>query len=122
MSWHTTLNVGCGLDRDDSHVSVDLNSSVYPHIVCTIYVLPFLENQFRRVICHHVLEHLENPVQALDELCRVGKIVDVRVPILRWKHPDHKWHLTSKFFNAYAQVRGLKIAGGYRIDPDRLKI
>ena len=39
----------------------------------TIYSLPFNQNIFDLVICLEVLEHLENPETALEELCRISK-------------------------------------------------
>ena len=42
--------------------------------------LPFKDNSFQFVILSHVLEHVENPEQLLNEIMRVGKSGYVEVP------------------------------------------
>ena len=39
----------------------------------TIYALPYKDNSFDLIICSEVLEHLEHPDKALEELQRVSK-------------------------------------------------
>ncbi len=47
----------------------------------TVYALPFLDNTFDVVHLSHVLEHLDFPLYALEEIKRVTKnTVSVRVP------------------------------------------
>ncbi len=51
-----------------------------PFVVGDIYNLPFKDDAFEFVICHHVLEHLDDPELAASELSRVAKAGSVRVP------------------------------------------
>lgn len=93
------MDVGCG-DRPKGDVNIDLykTSSIHlyedriihakatPNFVCaSIYNLPFSEQVFSKVLCHHLLEHLHNPIWAIKELMRVSNCeVEIIVP--------SKWH------------------------------
>ena len=83
-----------------------------------IYELPYAANSFDLVICNEVLEHLDDPKKALNELKRVTKkYLILSVPneplftiqrILRgknvWKlgaHPEHIQHWTSGAFEKF---------------------
>jgi len=136
------LDVGCG-DRPKGDVNVDLFRSesvdlqglrekVDPHhttnfIQATIYHLPFRKNVFTIVLCHHLLEHLKHPNEAINELIRVSKRqVQIIVPykwheiIQNWFQPErrawakkyHLWnftkpHLENMFhkMNLYPSIR-----------------
>lgn len=87
------LDVGCGegftLNRfrkanigkdligvDTSQRAIELGRKQFPHLNLkegSAYKLPFKDNTFDLVLCLEVLEHLENPEKALEELCRVSK-------------------------------------------------
>jgi len=83
-----------------------------------IYELPYAANSFDLVICNEVLEHLDDPKKALNELKRVTKkYLILSVPneplftiqrILRGKnvgklgaHPEHIQHWTSGAFEKF---------------------
>ncbi len=72
-----------------------------PFTKADIEKLPFDDKSFDFVYTAHVLEHVENPAKALDELMRVGKRGYIEVPtrmsdiifnLTRLKH-FHKWHI-----------------------------
>ncbi|MCK5536245.1 MAG: class I SAM-dependent methyltransferase [Bacteroidales bacterium] len=63
--------------------------------------LPFEDKSFDFIYCSHVLEHVEEPQKALDEILRVGKKGYIEVPtktsdiifnFIRLKN-FHKWHI-----------------------------
>lgn len=59
-----------------SEVSIQLGKEMFPGLNLRqgdIYHMPYEDNSFDLVICSEVLEHLENPEQALQELVRVSK-------------------------------------------------
>lgn len=62
--------------------------------------LPFADKEFDYVICCHVLEHVDNPVQFLSELFRVGKRGYIETPSLIGEYmlpiESHKWLLHEK--------------------------
>ncbi|RJQ38221.1 class I SAM-dependent methyltransferase [Candidatus Microgenomates bacterium] len=61
---------------DGSEIAVSIGKKMFPNLTLKkgdIYKLPFNENSFDLVICTEVLEHLENPEKALNEIIRVSK-------------------------------------------------
>lgn len=98
---NSILDVGCGegftLNRlkeqgigkelegiEYLQTAIDLGKEMYPDIKITkgsIYRLPYKDNSFDLVLCTEVLEHLENPGNALKELVRVSrKYLVISVP------------------------------------------
>ena len=70
-----SLNVGCGSDPWGD-VRVDLAFSFLtmrckPTVLADAQYLPFRDGSFKTVKASHVLEHLEKPFKALDEMLRV---------------------------------------------------
>jgi len=105
-------DVNCDLMIPDADEKWDLNPHWIPNFVrADVRFLPFKSRCFDVVFCSHVLEHLEDPGEGLDELKRVsGNIVAVIVPFslkrildpfyhrrnygswLRWEKTHHKHH------------------------------
>ncbi len=141
------LDVGCGegftlimLGRnkigkvyegvDNSAEALKIGRKMYPNLGIKhgdIYKLPYKDDSFDLVICSEVLEHLENPAQALKELRRVSsKYVVLSVPnepffimanFLRGKyikslgnHPEHINHWTNGGFKKFLRKNGFKIS------------
>ncbi|TMI06380.1 class I SAM-dependent methyltransferase [Candidatus Bathyarchaeota archaeon] len=81
-----TLNVGCGQD-DWGEVRVDVDYETQTHVESKLNVredahhLPFRDSAFSFGRCWHVLEHLDNPKEALLELRRTCERFDVRFPV-----------------------------------------
>jgi len=90
-----------------------------------IYSLPWRDNEFDVALCLEVLEHLERPEEALQELLRVSRMgIIISVPHEPWfllgnlfrgkylttwgNHPEHMQHWNPKslkrFLMPYAQV------------------
>jgi predicted SAM-dependent methyltransferase len=79
------LNLGCGTDRKEGWVNLDYNPDYHPDVVHDFDVLPypFDNEQFERIYCSHVLEHVKDLFGTLDELLRILKkdgVIHVRVP------------------------------------------
>jgi 2-polyprenyl-3-methyl-5-hydroxy-6-metoxy-1,4-benzoquinol methylase len=125
-----TLDAGCGEGEtiarledalgsrivavDLNRESVDFTANRLPHVdtrLENVYDLPFDAGEFDLVLCLEVLEHLEDPEDALTELGRVSrKHVVISVPHEPWfrlgsllrgnyvstlgNHPEHlnHWH------------------------------
>lgn len=88
-----SLNVGCGLDSwGDVRVDVAfvfVTWHLRPTVLAHACYLPFRDGSFEMVKSSHMLEHLENPVAALDEIIRVSsKKIFLRFPtqydVLPW--------------------------------------
>lgn len=79
------LNLGCGKDYRDDCVNVDISDNVKKDVKIDLnkYPLPFADNEFDVVYCVDVLEHLENPAKALEEMyriCKNGAKVIIKAP------------------------------------------
>lgn len=65
--------------------------------------LPFNDRQFDVAFASHVLEHLENWEQALNEWTRIADYVVIVLPnplsISGWIHPAHKQHFSFSDMN-----------------------
>lgn len=99
-----------------NRIGVDIKEGLGVNTVASVYELPFDNNQFDLVLCIAVLEHLENPQKAIQEMRRVlkigGKII-VSVPFLFPIHdaPGDYWRFTKfglkKLFSEYWEIEKL---------------
>jgi SAM-dependent methyltransferase len=56
----------------EKYVTGDIESPL-AKVKMDIHTMPFEDNQFDVVLCNHVLEHVANDIQAMQEICRVLK-------------------------------------------------
>jgi len=72
-----------------------------PVILCDIQDLPFRTESFDFIYCSHVLEHVDDPIAACNELMRVGKKGYIETPhfmsdaLFSWAKGMHKWFVQS---------------------------
>ena len=92
------LNAGCKtVFTDSSDINLDIVPRDVPRFILgDIQDLNMFRNkQIGAVYASHVLEHVEDPDAALQELHRVADNVFVITPLpifpWTWLHPDHKW-------------------------------
>ena len=70
-------------------------------MICDIHELPFADQLFDYVVAAHVLEHVDNPIQACRELQRVARAGFIETPALfkdalfAWAKGMHKWHIVA---------------------------
>lgn len=79
---------------DSSEQAIELGKKMYPHLslkIGDIYTLRYIDNSFDIVICTEVLEHLQDPKEALKELVRVSK------KYLLLTVPNEPWFLLSNY-------------------------
>ena len=82
-----------------------------PDIVGDIHAMPFPDNSLSAIICLAVLEHVENPIKAMEEMHRTlklnGKLL-IYVPFLYYYHafpgyyPDY-WRFTVDTLHMFAK-------------------
>lgn len=143
---YSVLDVGCGegftLQRltnqkigkklegvDFVQEALDLGKKIHPHLKLIkgdLYELPYENDSFDLLLCTEVLEHLEYPQKALQELIRVSKkYILLSVPHEPWftisrilrgknllqlgKHPEHVQYWTSEAFEKFVSVEEVKI-------------
>jgi len=143
------LDVGCG-DRPKGTINLDLckgesedlqgyrgkvNPKNIPNFVQgSIYFLPFKDEAVDIVLCHHTVEHLDNPEEAIKELLRVSRnYVEIVVPFRyheiiqnwfwptrkRWMKKHHKWNFDKRMLrNLFNSFKGnLQIKYRYKVIP-----
>jgi hypothetical protein len=71
-SW--LLDAGCGQNPWPNAFHIDMRREAHHlEVLCDIHRLPFIDKCFKNSRLHHVLEHLQNPSTALEELRRVTR-------------------------------------------------
>jgi ubiquinone/menaquinone biosynthesis C-methylase UbiE len=107
------LDVGCGntprgdvncdlFMREDNVGRPVVLNKVQSFVLCSAEFLPFKSEAFDKVLCYHVIEHVDNPLRLLYELVRVSRNeIVVRCPH-RYsggaKKPVHKNFFNSRWF------------------------
>jgi len=74
----------------DHYIILDKVADYKPDIVGDIHDLPFDDNSIESIVCIAILEHVERPWQAIDEMYRVlkpGGYLYIYVPFLYYYHP-----------------------------------
>jgi predicted SAM-dependent methyltransferase len=119
-----SINLGCGSFKI-ADVNVDINKKFNPDISWDLnkFPYPFREREYKSILLHHSLEHLDNPENVLKECKRIlqegGKIIIV-VPSPqnpRYKMEGHKHFFTKSSLLALVRkyFSNVKIFG-YRGD------
>ncbi len=101
------LDVGCGPHKLPGAIGIDRNPDTAADVICDIDrgALPFADDSFDRVRASHVIEHVADVIQTMEEFHRVtrsGGIVYLVTPhysdYSSFCDPTHRWHLTSYSF------------------------
>jgi len=111
-----TLDAGCGLGRFPADARIDLEPKTKGVLKMNLNKrLSFEDNKFGSIICHHVLEHLDNPSASLKEFHRVlkdgGKIL-VAVPHKNspvYRIGSHKHFFTSENLREIVEKSNFKV-------------
>jgi SAM-dependent methyltransferase len=92
------LNAGCGSSYTElSDVNLDIDRKRVPNFVLGDIqnLWMFGNKQFGAAYVSHVIEHVDEPEAALQELSRVAEEVFIITPLpiwpSAWLDPDHKW-------------------------------
>lgn len=119
MAVKATLHLGCGNKKSPGAVGIDINPKSQADIIHDLNTRPWpLESDaFDRVICEHVLEHLDDIVRTMAEIYRVCKndaVVEIITPhfssVNSWDDPTHKHHFTLASFDYFRPDHGYSYA------------
>lgn len=111
---HDKLNVGCGNDIREGYVNLDFYKFKGVDVVHDIEKtpFPFPANSFSRVLMSHVLEHVEDPVETMEEIWRICKkdaVVEIGVPYFSGlnavKDPTHKKFFAAATFDFFEKTK-----------------
>lgn len=105
------LELGCGQKKRWEHsVALDINPRTVADVIHDLNAVPypFADNEFDIIIAEHVLEHLGNLIQIVEELHRIlkpGGLLYVEVPHFSnsgfFTDPTHTHAFTTKSFDYF---------------------
>ncbi|MEW6101101.1 MAG: methyltransferase domain-containing protein [Candidatus Omnitrophota bacterium] len=117
MTKKTVLNLGCGNTRIPGTVGVDREKGEAVDLVCDLNTVPypFSGNYADEIHMYHILEHLDNPVEKLEEAHRIlknGGLLYLRVPhfssVYAWGDITHKRSFSLQAFDCFDKKRAFK--------------
>ena len=102
-----TLDVGCGKYKIPGAIGIDRSSGPGVDVLYDLdeYPWPFPDSSFDRVVCRHVLAHLQNVVRAIEELHRItcpGGLVEIVTP--HFSSDNAFTDITSRWFFGYRSM------------------
>lgn len=106
------LDVGCGNKKAEGAVGIDFIGNTNADVLHDLnaFPYPFTDNDFDKIVCSHVMEHIENVVKVMEELHRIGKNgaeVVIRTPhfssLNSWVDPTHKHHFALDSFDYFTE-------------------
>lgn len=111
------LNLGCGNKILENYINIDVvdyGGNIIHDLNKIPY--PFEDNTFDEILASHILEHLNNFNQVINELYRIAKpggIIKVFAPFfLNTKYfgdPDHKIPFSIRTFDNYEYLENKKL-------------
>jgi len=106
------VDLGCGPNKVCNTFGVDC----YPYEgVDKVFDLdekswPLETDSFNQIYVRHVIEHVSDIKNFMNEIHRIGKdgaIVEIITPhfssIHSWQDPTHRWHLASKWYKPFTE-------------------
>ena len=110
------LHLGAGRRKIRGAVTVDINPCLAPTLVWDLNRVPYPlpDNSFDAIVCHHVLEHLDNVVAVMEEIHRLGRPgarVFIRTPhFSSWQYytdPTHRHPFAARSFDYFVEGTAL---------------
>ena len=135
---HDILYLGCGdkENREEPGLRIDVSPATKPDILHDLnqFPWPLPANVFKKIVCHDVLEHLENLIRVMEEIHRIAKpgaIISITLPHFSssnsYTDPTHRHHLGIFSFDYfcdqnqwgfYTPVRFKKIRSEIHFHPN----
>lgn len=122
------IDMGCGRDNLEGYLHLDRRFHS-PHIDLAwdlnIIPYPFNDNTFSEVRMYDVFEHIDKPLEVLNEVHRIliqGGVFDLRIPTVEdfdlWTDITHKRPFTERSFDHF--IRGTVFNTNYGYYSERL--
>src|SRR5439155_21805338 len=110
----TILDVGCGNAKAPGAIGIDSNLYTQADIIHDLdqFPWPLRSNQFERVICNHIVEHVADMLRFMQEVHRIAQ-ADARIEIVTphfsnrfsFTDPTHRRHLALRSFDYFLPPR-----------------
>ena len=110
------LDVGCGNAKTKDAIGIDSNPNTQADVIHDLnyYPWPLESNTFDKVIINHVVEHVSDLIQFMEEVHRISKhnaTVSIVTPHFSnrfsYTDPTHLRHLSFRSFDYFAAKRKL---------------
>jgi len=127
------LDVGGGFHKYPGSKSIDANPLAGPDILhnLNLYPWPIEDSEYDMIYTSHVLEHLDDPKRAVEEIWRVGKpnaCVIIKVPHfssrLAWTDIEHKRAFSINMLRTFTPAYDGLLPGSrvrFRIEKIKLR-
>ena len=108
------LDVGCGSSKFPGSVGLDISADTAADVVHDLDVrpYPFESDSFDQVLMQDVIEHVESPIDVMEELhrvCRAGARIQLRTPhfssVLAYGDPTHRHYFSRLAIESLAEPR-----------------
>jgi len=114
------LDVGCGTHKIPGAIGIDVDNCSDADVLhdLNVFPYPFEDNEFDKVICKQVMEHLEKPLDALREIHRISKpgaTVIIEVPHFSCFYAFCSLH-HKRFFSYFSLDTFIKKYGLFTIE------
>jgi SAM-dependent methyltransferase len=106
------LDVGCGVNKHEGAIGIDLNPASRADLLCDLdhFPYPFRDSVFDEIRVIHVIEHVSSVIGAMEEFHRLGR-PGARVVVVTPHYtdfssfcdPTHRWHLNSYSFRYFGE-------------------
>lgn len=110
-----TLDVGCGINKYPGAIGIDRNRNTHADVIADLdhYPLPFADSSFGKIRAIHVIEHVADILQTMEEFHRLlvpgGEVLVVTphyTDFSSFCDPTHRWHLNSFSFRYFGEDHG----------------
>ena len=106
-----TLDLGCGSNKTEGALGADLTKGSDADVIVNFdqFYYPFKDSSFDHIIFNHVIEHLTNVPQVMEEICRICSpdgILEGESPHFSssasYTDPTHRHHFSYRTFDFLA--------------------
>lgn len=104
------LDIGCGNAKEHGAIGIDSNPTTQADIIhdLNIFPWPLEDSHFDRIICRHVVEHVNDMIKFMEETHRIAKpgaIIEIVTPHFSNRYsftdPTHIRHLAWRSFDYF---------------------
>lgn len=112
------IDIGCGENKIPNALGLDIDKSSNPDILhdLNVYPYPIKDNECDKIYAKHVIEHLNNPVDFMREICRIlkpGGTAFIETPHfscrVAYSEPQHKLFFSYFMFNSLIKNLNLEV-------------
>lgn len=120
----STLDIGCGSNKAPGSTGLDIFQYEGVDIVHDVntYPWPIDSDTYSKVVCQHVIEHIDNVVKFMAEIHRICKDeaeVEITTPhfssINSWADPTHKAHFSLQWYKVFTEGYLVPQAGQFAL-------